>query len=65
MIRLLTLVVKLALAALIANAALKVGTAYATFYRFKDAVAVFRVAVKRDPDNYHHRRDLGPRSVRF
>lgn len=33
------LVVKLALAALVANAVLKVGTAYATFYRFKDSVA--------------------------
>jgi hypothetical protein len=32
------LLVKLALAALIANAALRMGSAYMTFYRFKDAV---------------------------
>jgi hypothetical protein len=32
------LVVKLALAALIANGTWRVGSAYATFYRFKDAV---------------------------
>jgi hypothetical protein len=33
------LLVKLALAALIANAAWRVGSAYLTFYKFKDAVA--------------------------
>jgi hypothetical protein len=33
------LLVKLALAALIANAAWRLGSAYVTFYRFKDAVA--------------------------
>jgi hypothetical protein len=32
------LIVKLALAALIANAAWRVGSAYASYYRFKDAV---------------------------
>ncbi len=33
------LLIKLAIAALIANAAWRLGSAYATFYRFKDALA--------------------------
>lgn len=32
------LIVKLAIAALLANAAWRIGSAYASFYRFKDAV---------------------------
>lgn len=32
------LIIKLAIAALIANAAWRIGSAYASFYRFKDAV---------------------------
>ena len=52
------LLVKLAIAALIANATWRAGSAYMTFYRFRDAVAEATLYSKGKSDNELRRRVL-------
>ena len=53
---LLKTLVKLAVAALVANAAFQLGSAYAGFYRFKDSVdSLGQYGAKRSEDDIRHR----------